>query len=108
MQTSTASEVLDPLAGRLEAFIKDCLEGLPRIDRISARAKTKTVDKFLAKAARMENGQPKYTHPLNQIQDQIRARIVTFCKDDIHILSREIEKCFHPTEFRTIVPGSDH
>ncbi len=99
-------EVLEPLAVRLETFIKECLEGVPRIDRISARAKS--VDRFVAKAAKVENGQSKYSDPLNQIQDQIGARVIAFYKDDIEILSREIEKYFRPIEFRTVVPDSDY
>ncbi|MFZ0942459.1 MAG: RelA/SpoT domain-containing protein [Syntrophobacteraceae bacterium] len=99
-------EVLGPLAVRLETFIKECLEGFPRIDRISARAKS--VDRFVAKAANVENGQPKYSDPLNQIQDQIGARIIAFYKDDIDVLSQEIEKYFHAIEFRTVVPDSDY
>ena len=99
-------EVLEPLAVRLESFIKECLDGFLRIDRISARAKS--VERFVAKAAKIEGGQPKYSDPLNQIQDQLGARIIAFYKDDIEILSQEIEKYFRPIEFRTVVPDSDY
>lgn len=98
--------VLEPLAARLEGFIKDCLAGVSRIDRIVARAKS--VEMFLAKASKMEDGVPKYTDPLNQIQDQIGARVVAFYRDDIDILSQEIDKYFRAIEFRDVVPDSDY
>src|SRR5271169_5500431 len=84
--------VLLPLAKRIEDHLKDLLTDFPRIDRISARAKS--VDRFLGKATKLNNGNPKYEDPLNQIQDQVGARIVTFYASDVERVRSEIEKYF--------------
>jgi ppGpp synthetase/RelA/SpoT-type nucleotidyltranferase len=65
--------VLTPLAQALQGFLINCLKGEPRIDRIAARAKD--VDRFMAKAVKLKDGKPKYVEPLEEIQDQIGARI---------------------------------
>src|ERR1700733_12802382 len=69
------------LATNINEHIHELLQDQPRIDRISARAKD--VDRFIKKAASQLEGRPKYTEPLNQIQDQIGARIVVFYKMDV-------------------------
>lgn len=97
--------VLLPLAGRIEAHLKTLFEGFPRIDRISARAKS--VDRFVAKAMKKENGKAKYDDPLNQIQDQVGARIVTFYASDVERVRLEIEKYFKYIESKKIVPESE-
>lgn len=97
--------VLLPLAGRIEAHLKSLFEGFLRIDRISARAKG--VDRFIAKAMKKENGKPKYDDPLNQIQDQVGARIVTFYASDVERVRLEIEKYFKYIESKKIVPESE-
>jgi ppGpp synthetase/RelA/SpoT-type nucleotidyltranferase len=98
-------DFLRPVAVRLEAFIRDCIADLPRIDRVTARPKA--VDRFLQKAAKDEDGHPKYADPLNQIQDQIGARIVTYYTDDVDIVSHAVEAYLRPIEFRTVVPDSE-
>jgi putative GTP pyrophosphokinase len=97
--------VLLPLAERIEAHLKSVFEGFPRIDRISARAKS--VDRFIAKATKKENGKPKYDDPLNQIQDQVGARIVTFYASDVERVRLETEKYFKYIESKKIVPESE-
>jgi putative GTP pyrophosphokinase len=94
-----------PLASGLEAHLKGLFEGFPRIDRISVRAKN--VDRFVAKAEKQENGGPKYTAPLNQIQDQVGARIVTLYASDVDRVRQEIEKYFKYIESKQIVPESE-
>lgn len=96
---------LTPIATMLEDHLKDNLRGLTRIDRISARAKS--IDRFLNKAAKQTDGKFKYSDPLNQIQDQIGARIVTFYLDDVEAVSKEIEAYYRKIEFRLVVPDSE-
>ena len=96
--------VLVPLSGRLEAYIRDVVKDYPRLDRVSARAKA--VDRFLQKARREENGARKYSDPLNQIQDQLGARIVTFYLSDVARISARIEEFFGPIEIKKVVPDS--
>ena len=97
--------VLVPLAARIEDHLKGLFSGFPRIDRISARAKS--LDTFLGKATKQENGKQKYDDPLNQIQDQVGARIVTFYLSDVERVSLEIEKYFKFIESKKIVPESE-
>ena len=96
------THVLLPLAGRLETHLKGLFDEFPRIDRISVRAKS--VDRFVAKAEKQENAKQKYNDPLNQIQDQVGARIVTFYASDVERVRLEIEKYFRYIESKKIVP----
>jgi len=98
--------VLVPLAGELETFIRNHFRELPRIDRVASRAKS--LDRFIAKAAKRDDqGSPKYSDPLTQIQDQIGARIVTFYKQDVERVSEHVLKYFTAVEQKTIVPDSE-
>lgn len=99
------ARVLVPLAERIEAHIKVLFAGFERIDRISARAKA--VERFVEKAQKHDNGKPKYNDPLNQIQDQVGARIVTFYTSDVERVRLEIEKYFRYIESKKIVPESE-
>ena len=97
-------KVLTIVANKLEDHIKYLVKDIPRIDRVSARAKS--ITRFLDKARKTENNKPKYTDPLSQIQDQVGARIVTFYNSDIEPVSKTILDYFAPIEKRTIVPDS--
>lgn len=97
--------VLMPLAEALEKHLKDSLQGEARIDRISARAKG--VDRFVAKANAMEDGRPKYSDPLRQIQDQVGARVVTFYLSDVDRIAAVIERYYRRVEARVVVPDSE-
>ena len=97
--------ILLPLAKALGSHLESLFADRMRIDRISVRVKS--TDRFLAKAAKVVEGTPKYSDPLRQIQDQIGARIVTFYRPDVEALSQEIEKHFRSIETRKIVPESD-
>ena len=96
--------ILTLIADKLEVYIRELIKGYPRIDRVSARAKSP--DRFLSKADKIEDSQPKYSEPLSQIQDQIGARIITFYLSDIEPISKIIEGYFAPIEERIIVPDS--
>jgi ppGpp synthetase/RelA/SpoT-type nucleotidyltranferase len=97
--------VLKPLAGRVKEHLDSYLSDCDRIDLITARAKG--IASFLAKAAKVEDGQAKYGDPINQIQDQVGARIVTFYLSDVPTIAAEIESYFHAIEEKTLVPESD-
>lgn len=97
--------ILLPLARRLETHLKNLFDDFARIDRISVRVKS--VDRFITKAQKEENGKPKYDDPLNQIQDQIGARIVTLYKSDVECVRTEIEKYFRYIETKKIVPETE-
>jgi putative GTP pyrophosphokinase len=98
-------QVLLPLASRLEQHLMNLFNGYPRIDRITVRVKS--VDRFVTKAEKQEDGKPKYDDPLNQIQDQLGARIVTFYTRDVDSLAEQTKKYLRHIESRQIVPDSE-
>ncbi|NPV40841.1 MAG: hypothetical protein HPY72_05795 [Anaerolineae bacterium] len=69
-------KALLPIEHELRKYLNNLFDNYPRIDQILVRAKS--VDSFINKSKKQENGGNKYSDPLNQIQDQIGARIVTF------------------------------
>lgn len=94
------------IARNLERLVRDHLAGMPRIDRVTARAKGPA--RFLAKAAELtDEGKRKYGEPLLQIQDQIGARIVVFYRSDVEAVGTEIEAFFAPIERRDLIPESE-
>jgi GTP pyrophosphokinase len=97
--------VLKPLALSIEKQLLEYFDQVPRIDRISARAKS--VDRFLRKAQTLVDAEPKYTEPLRQIQDQIGARVVTFYRSDIQRVADIVEKYYRQIESKDLVPDSD-
>jgi len=98
-------EILRPLAAKLGDQLVTDVQGLDRIDRVSARAKG--VDRFMGKATKTKDGGArKYDDPLNQIQDQIGARIVVFYLDDVEAVSKAIEAYHRPIEAKLLVPDS--
>ena len=98
--------VLVRLADALSEHISEHIKGQLRIDRVSVRAKS--VDRFLKKAAATnEDGKQKYAEPLDQIQDQIGARIVVFYKSDVDRISALILKYFRAIEQGKIVPDTE-
>lgn len=98
--------VLDPLAQAIQGSLTNYLGAEPRVDRVTARAKS--VDRFLGKAAKKnEDGTLKYNEPLHQIQDQVGARIITFYLDDVDRISEVVERYFRPVEAKYLVPDSD-
>ncbi|MES2861674.1 MAG: hypothetical protein V4701_09385 [Pseudomonadota bacterium] len=96
--------VLVDMAAEIETFITDLVGGIPRIDRVQARAKSP--DRFLAKATKEEEGVRKYLDPISEIQDQIGARIITFYLSDVTAICDHIEKYFRHIEKRSVLPES--
>lgn len=99
-------ESLSRMARRLESMIADDLTGMSHIDRISARAKSP--GSFVAKAVLLlENGQPKYSHPLTEVQDQIGARVIVFYPSSVQPVADVLSRYFNPIEEQQLVPESD-
>jgi len=100
------ASALELLAERLATYLQTSTKGIARIDRISARAKS--VERFMGKAAKMrDDGRPKYSDPLRQIQDLVGARIVVFYLSDVVAVSAAIEKYFRAIETQAIVPDTE-
>lgn len=93
------------IAQALELHVKESLDGTPRIDRVSARAKG--IQSFVDKASKFEDGQAKYSDPLNQIQDQIGVRVITYYLEDIDFVAKTIEDHYRKVESKRIRPDSD-
>ena len=93
------------MAADLENHLKDSVGSYPHIDRICARAKT--IERFCKKAENKEKGKLRYSDPLNQIQDQLAVRIVTFYLKDVEKISKIIEKYYRPIERQHIIPDSE-
>lgn len=96
---------LKSIASKLQSRLIDELKDVPRVDRVSARAKDPS--RFLKKAEKEENGNPKYSNPLAQIQDQIGARVIVFYLSDVALVEKEIEDYYRPIEKQDLVPESD-
>lgn len=97
--------ILAPLASKLQAHIQEALTGIPRIDRVSARAKSP--DRFLGKATkRKDDGALKYEHPFEQIQDLVGARVIVFYKQDVDAVSAAVDRYFRRIEGKDLVPDA--
>lgn len=97
--------VLQPLARKLAEHLQGSVQGIARVDRVAARAKSP--DRFLAKAEKvLGDGTRKYTDPLSQIQDTVGARIIVFYLDDVEAVSRAIDAYYRRIEQRDLIPES--
>lgn len=96
---------LKSIASKVQSRLIDELKNVPRIDRVSARAKDPS--RFLKKAESKEGGNLKYSNPLAQIQDQIGARVIVFYLSDVALVEKEIESYYRSIEKQDLVPESD-
>lgn len=102
---SRHASILVPLAEKLRAHIQEALAGLPRVDRVSTRAKSP--ERFLGKALkRGDDGALKYEHPFEQIQDLVGARVVVFYKQDVDAVSTAVDRYFRRIEGKDLVPDA--
>jgi len=98
------AQALRPLAERLENHLRELFATKPHIDRISARPKSP--ERFIQKASKLEAGSLRYSDPINQIQDQIGARIVAFYTSDRDALAAVVKDYFAPIEEKQIIPDT--
>jgi putative GTP pyrophosphokinase len=99
--------VLVPLARNLNAYLSDIFNDTVRIDRISARPKS--VDRFLAKAfSKLDDGSDKYKEPLEQIQDQIGARITVLFRQDVDSVAKTAAAHLRYVESKEIEPEAEY
>ncbi len=97
--------MLTPLARKLQAHIRELLAQMPRIDRVSARAKSP--ERFIGKAMKVTSaGARKYEHPFEQIQDLVGARVIVFYKQDVKAVSEMLNRYFRRIESKDLVPDS--
>jgi putative GTP pyrophosphokinase len=96
--------VLKPVATAVEGHLREIFGNVPRIDRVTARAKS--IERFMAKADTKVRGRKKYSEPLQQIQDEMGARIVTFYWSDVDRVGQLVLKYSRPIELKDMVPDS--
>ena len=96
---------LERVAEKLATFVWDLLTEVPRIDRVSSRAKSP--GRFAVKAAKVgPEGRAHYEDPLTQIQDQIGARVIVLYKSDVDAVAKVVEQYFRTFEREEHVPES--
>lgn len=104
LYTARYEAVLTNIEAALQPHIAEVIGKLPRIDRIAARAKSP--DRFVEKACKTDaDGKPKYRDPLNEIQDQIGARITVFYLQDVQRIREIILKYFTAIEVQEKKPS---
>lgn len=91
---------LKPLAEGLARHLIERLEGVERIDRVSARAKDP--ERFVAKALKEADGKRKYGDPFSEIQDQVAARVTVFYLSDVDAVEATLRKYFNRIEEVTV------
>ncbi|NMM42914.1 RelA/SpoT domain-containing protein [Rhodospirillaceae bacterium KN72] len=90
----------------LEDYIRLCLRDVSRIDRITTRPKS--IKSFIEKSKSTDNaGDKKYLDPINQIQDQIGARIITFYTRDVERIYELLLESLKPIEQKNRIPDSE-
>jgi len=91
--------ILERVSKLIYEVLKEILQNAPRVDAISARAKS--VQRFVEKANRIgQDGKLKYEFPLQDIQDQIGARVVVFYLSDVEVVANHILQEFRVIENR--------
>lgn len=96
-------QILKPMAEALTMHLQDHLRDVERIDRITARAKSPM--RFVAKAmTAMNDGDAKYDHPFEQIQDLIGARVIVFYRQDVEVVNEAVVRYYKPIEQLELIP----
>ncbi|HET6296394.1 MAG TPA: (p)ppGpp synthetase [Kribbella sp.] len=88
-------------ARKLEALIDELIGEEEGINYLSATARAKDPESFLAKASKPnpdDPTQPKYDDPLNQITDLVAARVITFLAEAVDRVCEVIEAEFDIVE----------
>ena len=106
--------LLKTLAQNLETETQAALDNIPRVDRVSFRAKA--ADSFARKSLATQNGALKYKMPLADIEDQVAGRVLVFFRRDIDVVVERLLKTFSrveqsrkaPADQRSFAYESDH
>ncbi len=93
---------LDPCSKAVEEMVKEALQGVDRIDRVTSRVKS--IDRFVAKASKLEDGKMKYSHPCTEIQDLIGVRAIVLFLEDVKVVSEKVGNYFRRIEARDLKP----
>ena len=97
---------LEPAAKSIEDFLEDILGDHDAVCSVNARPKA--IESFLEKADREYEGEPRYSDPLNQIQDQLGALITTRFLSDVDVVESIVNDSFRHIEQKAIQPDSEY
>lgn len=101
---------LEEAAKDLKSDLANTFDNIPRteihIDRIDTRAKG--IDRFVDKALKEKDGKLKYQNPMNEIQDQIGARILVLYLKDVENVGNRIHDYYTNFEDVNKEPDNDH
>ena len=97
---------LTPAAEAIADFLEDVLGQHSAV--CSVKTRPKGIDSFLEKAERKDDGTPRYSDPLNQIQDQIGALVTTRFLGDVDVVESIVHDSFRPIEKKMIQPDSEY
>lgn len=98
-------ETLQAAAREIERDLRQNMDDQPRVDKIDTRPKAP--QRFLEKCDRMEGDRLKYSDPLNEIQDQIGARIVTYYLGDVDRIASVVRSYYSHVEEQQVEPDSE-
>ena len=96
--------ILVTIASRLQVHLRERIEEMHHIDGLRVRAKS--VNSFIEKSKKEKDGILRYSDPINQIYDQIGARIIVFYLSDIEIITHQILEYYSPVEIQKIIPDT--
>ncbi len=104
--TERFNNFLVPVAKGIEEFIEEQFNHHHAI--CSVKTRPKSVESFLEKAERKDNGTARYSDPLNQIQDQIGALVTTRFLADVTLVEYMVKETFSSIETKMIQPDSEY
>jgi putative GTP pyrophosphokinase len=103
--------LLELAAEKLKHRVWDALDGVSHIDRVSFRTKgtASFVRKCIGEDGQLRldaSGSPKYSDPLEEVEDQIAGRILVFFRDDLDLVEGKIREWFRASvEYRRKAPS---
>lgn len=103
--TERFNVILKLEASKLRTHLENLFSTNDAVCWISTRAKS--IDSFLAKASRENGNKRVYEDPLNEIQDQIGALIITKFLSDVEAVEQVIQDHFGGIERLEIEPESE-
>ncbi|WP_437186739.1 GTP pyrophosphokinase [Planctomicrobium sp. SH668] len=97
---------LTPAAKGIEEFLEEVLGQHSGV--CSVKTRPKGMESFLEKAGRKNGETPRYSDPLNQIQDQIGALVTTRFLADVAVIESIIQDSFSSIEKKLLQPESNY
>jgi putative GTP pyrophosphokinase len=84
--------LLEEVAAKFEEQMLAAFAGVPHVDRISFRVKSRL--SFVRKIEKAQRNDRPYASPLNDIEDQVAGRILVFFDDDVDSAVAKVKEVF--------------